>query len=262
MNVWIVLQIIGQILLALLLVILILILLVLLVPIRYKGQGCVEDPDPHESAEWERIGKSIQGALTISWFGPLLRLQVTYPAEPVMDLRIAWLHVDPMRLVRRTPKEPATGAEESAEQMQARDRIRHICRKADYYKRLLQKEETGYSIERLQRVLLRTLRRILPRRWEILADIGLGDPAATARVLEVQGLLYPLLAGHVQIHPEFLLYQMNVQGSCKGRIRLITIVVAALWIVLDRRIMRTFRRIRNADRNIAAHYEHRMANGG
>lgn len=262
MSALIILQWMGRVLLILLAIILVLLLLVLFVPIRYQVQFRIEDPEPHEAAEWERIGKSAAGTAVISWMGPLLRLHMTYPGEPMLELRVLFWHRDLMSLLPHKAQEEMPGQSDDKKQTPICDKIKRIWRKADYYKRVLQKEETGYTIGRLKEILFGTLRRILPQKWQLTADVGLGDPAATAKVLEVQGMLYPLIAGHVCIHPEFMQYQLNGEGSCKGGIRLVHLVIAALQVVMDRKVMLTLRRLRNADRNIEAHYERSAVNGG
>lgn len=250
-----VLQIIGCILLIILVILLVVLLALLLIPIRYKGELHIEDPEPHDEVVWASLGEHASGQFTCSWCGALVRAIVRYPAEQIVDLRIAWIHVDIMRMMRKPPAAESAGESGSQPQKVAiYDKIRGIYRKADYYLRVLRKEETGYTLGRLKEILLRTLQRILPSRWQMNGTVGLGDPAATARVLEVQGMLYPILAGHVSIDPVFLQYQMDIDGACRGAIRLLHIVTAAISAASDRRIRLTIRRIRSADKNIAAHY--------
>lgn len=259
----VILQWIGRVLLILLVILLVLILLVLLVPVRYRGAFSVSDPEPHEAPEWERVLHSLQGSLCASWMGPLLRLTIDWQDELRMDLQILFLHKDPRTLI---PSRQADDKEQTPSgdrpQPSPGERIRTLYRKVDYYKRVLQKEESGYTLDKGKRILFRTLRRVLPHRWQLVGDVGLGDPAATAKVLEVQGMLYPLLAGHVNIRPEFMQYQMNGEGYCKGRIRLVHLVIAALQMAADRKVIKTVRRIRNANRNIEAHYQRGAVNGG
>lgn len=252
-----ILQWIGWILLLLFVTVLLLLLLVLFVPIRYEGQLDVADPAPHEEAAWGALRGKASASAACRWLGPLLHISITLQGEIAADIRIAWLHIDPMSLAaRRGSKEPhAAREDEQAPQIGIYDKIVGVYRKADYYRRVLGKEETAHTIERLRTVLLRTMRRLLPQRWRVAGTIGLGDPAATARVLEVQGMLYPILAGHIDIAPEFEQYQMDIHGALHGRIRLVHLITALVSIVTDSRIRLTIRRCRNADRAIAAHYD-------
>lgn len=253
------LQLIGWILLALLVLMIVLLLIVLFVPIRYEGRFEVRDPEPHDEAAWGELRDRSSFHLSISWLGALIKGMLTYDGELSTDLRIAWVHVDPGSAGqgskgKRDHKETA----DETTQRSVRDRLTRLYRKADYYRRILRKEETSYTLTRCRQILVRTLRRLLPQRWQIAATVGLGDPAATANVLEAHGILYPFTAGHVELTPVFQQFQMDVSGEFKGRIRLLHIVVAVLQIAMDRRIRMTIRRLRNADRNIERHYQ-RMA---
>lgn len=250
-----ILQWIGRILLVLLVAVLAVLLLVLFVPILYEGRLRVEDPQPHDDAEWSTLQDKAAGWAVVSWLGSFVRGRIQWPEEPLLDLRIAWIHLDLQEMLSHKDKGEGDGEEDKApDSVSLCDKIKRILRKADYYYRVLHKEETGYTLSKLRRIILRTLRSILPRQWQVDAAIGLDDPAATARVLEVQGMLYPLIAGHVRIDPVFQSWQTDIDGYAKGRIRLIHLVAAALQIALDRRIRLTWRRVGNADQNIERHY--------
>lgn len=250
------LQLIGRILLVLLIVIVVLCLLILFVPIRYQGECKADDPQPHDDPQWDTFKDRITASASCAWLGPLLEACVSWDGELLLDLRIAWIHVNPMIWLHKDPESQEDKAP-SQEMPRAGiyDRIVKVARKADYYKRVLDKEETGYAVRRLKEILARALTRILPENWQMTGTIGLGDPAATAKVLEVQGILYPFVAGHVDIEPVFQQWQMNVAADMRGRIRLIHLLTAVVSIAADRKIRLTFRRIKNADRNIASHYK-------
>lgn len=255
-SVLLIVQYIGIVLLAILAVLLVLLLLVLLVPIRYRGEFSVEDPVPHEKAPWGDLSDRASGQIVVRWFGSLVRILVAFPAEQILDVRIAWIHPDVMAYLHREPGggNRQSGGGEPSPRVGFCDKIRRMYRKADYYRRVLRKEETTYTIERMQHILVETLRRILPERWQITGTVGLGDPAATARILEAQGILYPFTAGHMVIAPVFQQYQMDLSGSLQGRIRLLHLLTALLSAATDRRIRQTMRRLRRADQAIAAHY--------
>lgn len=253
-GVLLVLSIIGGILLLLVVIMLVLLLLILFVPIRYRGQFSVDDPEPQDAAHWGQLREHSACAFVCSWFGPLIRCDVTLPGDPIADIRIAWMHINPLT------RHPHQESDENPDAARGRstdriyDRVIGVYRKADYYWRVLRKEETAYTFNTVRRTGVTTLRRILPRQWEMTGTIGLGDPAMTARVLEIHGVLYPLLAGHVAVEPVFLQWQMDAHLTLKGHIRLIHVVTAVMTMVMDRRIRQTIRRLRNADKAIAAHY--------
>lgn len=247
--------IIGWILFILLVAAAVLLLLLLFVPIRYRGQLRIEDPEPRDEAAWANLRDHSYGHLHCSWFGPMVRFHVTYPDTPHIDLWIAWKHIEVASHDRKEHEDRQRGnSSRKTAPHGLYDRIKAFYRKADYYYRVLRKEDTAYTIARLRCILVRMLHHILPVRWRMTASVGLGDPAATARILEIQGMLFPLLVDHVLLEPVFMQYQMDVSGSFAGRIRLIHPVAAAVSVATDRRIRQTARRLRNADHNIAAHY--------
>lgn len=250
-------QILGWILLIALAMAAAVLLLILLVPIHYKAQLQIEDPEAHDEADWTDLKDRVSGGLICSWFGPLVRASVTYKDTPYVDVRIMWRHLDVMSMSRRNTgitKEKDRTAQDQENVPGIGARVKALYRKADYYWRVLRKEETSYSLHQLCSILHRTLRHILPVRWQMNGSIGLGDPAATARVLEIQGMLYPVLTDHTWIEPVFMQYQMDIMASAEGRIRLIHLLAAVVSAAADRRIRRTVRRLRSADSNIAAHY--------
>lgn len=235
----------------------VLIVLVLFAPIRYCGQFRIEDPVPRDEADWARLKERSSCNLTCSYLGPLVKARLSWSGDLLMDLRIAWIRIDLMALLgehKENPRHEDTDTEEEGQKTGIYDKIVGIYRKADYYKRVLAKEETGYTISKIWQIVRGAIARILPRQWQVMGTVGLGDPAATARILEIEGMLFPIVAGHLEITPVFMQYQMDLRGSMRGHIRLIHLLRAFLSIVIDRKVRQTMRRIRSADRNIAAHY--------
>lgn len=250
------LQFIGGALLIVLVAAMVLLLIILLVPIRYTGTFSIHDPEPHDDAAWADLQERAAGQFRLSWFGPLVKAMVCYPAEQIIDVRVAGIHMDVMSMVHKgsTGERPDGSAGDGMPRPGFYDKMKRTYRKADYYWRVLRKEETTCSIDRLRDLMISVVRRILPTYWHITGTVGLGDPAATARILEIQGMLYPFTADHIGIEPVFQQYQMDLVGSMRGRIRLIHLVTALITAAADRRIRLTVRRLKNADKSIAAHY--------
>lgn len=261
-GLWFVVQLILWIFVILLAIVLILAAIILLVPIRYEATFSLHDPEPHDEAQWGMLRESARVRASCTWLGGLAAASVSWPEDPAVQCHIAWIRLTPGE--RRTASRKRRGKETESQQMRQGgiyDRIVRMVRKADYYLRVARKEETTYTIERVRTILYRCMRRLLPRTWQMHGTIGIGDPAATARILEILGILYPVLDGHVCIEPVFLQWQMDAAGSMRGQIRLLPLVTAALSIAMDRRIRLTIRRIRGADINIARHYERIAAVG-
>ena len=79
---------IGIILLILLAIILIMIIIVLIVPIRYKADAKVDDPESHSefplSVFRDRSGVSAE----ITWFLGIIKILVTYPGGRLLSLKV------------------------------------------------------------------------------------------------------------------------------------------------------------------------------
>lgn len=250
------LQFVGWILCLLLILVFFMLALILLVPIRYRGEFSIKDPETHEKSDWVHVKERAAGTLTCSWLFSLVRGQFQWQDDPALQLRIAWVHLDTASLTAGRAGGNHKNAAAKEPQQGICDRIKRIWRKADYYNRVLHKTETTYSLQRLHQILMRFLKRILPQQWEIRGTVGLGDPAATAQILELEGMLYPILTGHIGILPVFDGWQLDLAGTMKGHIRVIHLLFAILSVLSDSRIRKTLRRFKNADRNIALHYSH------
>ena len=84
-----------------------------------------------------------------------------------------------------------------------RGTAKRLYRQFIYYKAIWDREETQQAFHLASAQLCRTLRHVLPRRINVRAAVGTGDPASTGQVLAVQGILYPWLGDKVQIVPDF-----------------------------------------------------------
>ena len=96
----------------------------------------------------------------------------------------------------------------------------------------------------LTRILLPPVLRMAPEEWGITGVIGLGDPARSAKVFSVQGLLYPVTAGHVAIGTEYELYRYDLSAASRGKIRTISLVSAVIRVFMYRDFRRMIKRIR------------------
>ena len=56
--------------------------------------------------------------------------------------------------------------------------------------------------------------------------------------MEAEGLLFPLICGHVWVTPDFDRYSAELVFSAKGSIRLIRVLVTALLLIADRNVRR------------------------
>lgn len=248
-----------------LLVVLVLVVLLLLVPIRYHGSFRVEDPKPRESVPDYGVlfREHAVGAFGFSWFGFLVRGGMTIPGEPVLMVRVLFWRFDVLEKIRtlsskKTPPEnrdaekeqpPGSWTEKLQTALAKGKGVLSIFRKV---LRLWNRRFTKRATDQIRRVLGRALPAILPGHWQVRGTLGLGDPAAGARIYEFLGILWPLVEGHVSIEVLPLAYQMDASLSFRGRIRLGTLLLAALRLVWNKDVRRLFHGIGRIRKAVAA----------
>ena len=227
----------GRILLWILLIVLVLILLILFVPIRYRLRFSVDDPKPHDEADPGALRDRLQCDFRFSWLVHLVSGGIAVPERPAFIVRILFLRLDIGEIIRRHPKKAKEKPDKEKEQAPSLhfpftpeelaeflryhahhiyDTMKSAAGKLRRALRLLQAEASRHTLEKLSGIVQR-----------LLASV-----------------LMPFVHGTFEILPVFTQYQTDVRGQISGRIFLVTILRAALAVVLDRQIMRTLRRVR------------------
>lgn len=255
----------GRILLWILLIVLVLILLILFVPIRYRLRFSVDDPKPHDEADPGALRDRLRCDFRFSWLVHLVSGGIAVPERPAFIVRILFLRLDIGEIIRRHPKKAKEKPDKEKEQAPSLhfpftpeelaeflryhahhiyDTMKSAAGKLRRALRLLQAEASRHTLEKLSGIVQRLLASVLPNRTRVFGTIGLSDPALEGDFMAVLGMLMPFVHGTFEILPVFTQYQTDVRGQISGRIFLVTILRAALAVVLDRQIMRTLRRVR------------------
>lgn len=125
------------------------------------------------------------------------------------------------------------------------DKIKHIVKNIRYYIKIIQSDTFKRAWKVCSGQVLLLLKAFAPKKlWGTLL-IGTGDPASTAQVLAVYGMLYPLIGNHIDITPDF--EQAIIEGDllARGRITVFRLLKTA-WIVFFnrdlRRLIKLFKR--------------------
>lgn len=119
-----------------------------------------------------------------------------------------------------------------------RGTAKRLYRQFIHYKAIWDREETRQAFHLASAQLCRTLRHVLPRRINVRAAVGTGDPASTGQVLAVQGILYPWLGDKVQIVPDFEEKRFEGEFHLKGQLRAGVVGFYALRLMLDKNVRR------------------------
>lgn len=107
----------------------------------------------------------------------------------------------------------------------------------------LKKDSTKQAYDDLKRYVFRLLKKIMPKKLKGEVIFGFDDPAITGQVLGAAALFLPLYKNHVQVIPDFEREVFLAEGKGKGRIQLFDVLYAVLCVLLNKNIMRTYRRL-------------------
>lgn len=127
------------------------------------------------------------------------------------------------------------------------DKIKKIRENIEYYLDVLQSDAFLKSYALCKKELGRILSYIKPRKVQADLMIGMGDPAATAKILSYYGMLYPIIGGNVNIVPDF--DEKRIEGNVliKGKLKLFTFLRAAFHIYFSKDIKRLLKLFKKED---------------
>ena len=125
------------------------------------------------------------------------------------------------------------------------DKIKHIIKNIRYYINVIQSNAFRSAWGVCSGEVISLLRSIRPRKLEGSFTVGTGDPATTAQILAVHGMLYPLIGEHIIMIPDFERFIIEGQFLVKGRITLFRFLKTAgrLFFHKDlRKVIRLFKK--------------------
>ena len=92
--------------------------------------------------------------------------------------------------------------------------------------------------------VLGILRSIRPRVLKGSFTIGTGDPAGTAQILAVHGMLYPLIGEHITICPDFEKTVIEGELQVRGKITLFRFLHTAGRLYFHRDLRKVIRQLK------------------
>lgn len=125
------------------------------------------------------------------------------------------------------------------------DKIKHIIKNIRYYINVIQSEPFCSAWGVCSGEVLGLLQSIRPRKLEGSFTVGTGEPASTAQILAIHGMLYPLIGEHITVIPDFERFVIEGQFLIKGRIALFRFLKTAgrLYFHKDlRKVIRLFKK--------------------
>lgn len=119
------------------------------------------------------------------------------------------------------------------------DKIKKVSEVKNSFIAYLKKEESRAAIKEIKHIILKVLRHILPQKLDAKVKFGFEDPATTGNILGVSSILYGVYGDKLQLEPDFEHQVLEGEYSFKGRIRVITLLIAA-WKLFKNKWIRDF----------------------
>lgn len=114
------------------------------------------------------------------------------------------------------------------------------------YADILRSEEFKDAFSLCGENLVKLLKQILPRKWEVSATLGFEDPATLGTVLGIHGILYSIVHRHVYITPAWDRSVIDVSGHFKGHITAAGILIIGLRVYFNKNIKKIIKMFKEA----------------
>ncbi|MCM1144100.1 MAG: DUF2953 domain-containing protein [Blautia sp.] len=127
------------------------------------------------------------------------------------------------------------------------DRIKDILENIEYYWGVLQGDTFKKAYSLCKDELASILAYIRPRKFRADIVVGTDDPATTGQILSYYGILYPLLGEHVTVTGDFERKRIEGTVYMKGKVRLFTLLKAAIRIYFSKDIKKLLKLFKKED---------------
>lgn len=114
------------------------------------------------------------------------------------------------------------------------DKIKHIIGNIRYYIDILKSENFQNVWSICGGEIISLLKSIAPKKLEGNLTIGTGDPASTAQILAVYGMLYPFIGNHIFITPDFENPVFEGDFYVRGRITVLKALKTAIKVYFNK----------------------------
>lgn len=116
------------------------------------------------------------------------------------------------------------------------DRIKSISNQIEYYKGIIASDIFQQSFQLCKGELFSILKSLKPQKFEADVIVGMDDPATTAQILAIWGMLYPIIGEHVNVAGDFEQNRIEGHVLIKGKIKVFTFVRAVMRIYFNKDI--------------------------
>lgn len=127
------------------------------------------------------------------------------------------------------------------------DKIKEIKENADHYLKILKREEVQRLLKKVIRMLGKMLMHIRPRKFQVIAHVGMEDPATTGKIMSIQGLMYPWIAERIVIFPYFEEKKLEANFYIAGHTILGVLLFLVLRVVIHKDVLTLIRLLRKKE---------------
>ena len=126
------------------------------------------------------------------------------------------------------------------------DTIRKISGRGAAAREILESRSGGRAWRKGKRKALKVLRAVLPERYRIAGNAGLGDPAATGTLMMAQSVLYPWTGERLLVLPDFESEEitLDITGEGRGAFMIATVLFGFLALYLDKDVRFVWERLK------------------
>ena len=121
------------------------------------------------------------------------------------------------------------------------DKIKHVINNIRYYVAVIQSNCFKRTFALCKTEVFSLLASIMPRKIKGDFTIGTGDPASTAQVLAIHGMLYPLIGNDINITPDFENSVIEGDFFLKGKITVFKVLKTAIKVYFNRDMRKVIR---------------------
>lgn len=125
--------------------------------------------------------------------------------------------------------------------LQICDKIKHIVKNVRYYVAIMKSNCFQRAFSLCKEEVFSLIKSIMPRKLKGSFLIGTGDPASTAQILAVHGMLYPFIGNHITIVPDFENTVIEGDLFIKGRITVFKILKTAVKVYFNKDVRKVLR---------------------
>lgn len=116
------------------------------------------------------------------------------------------------------------------------DRIKSISNQIEYYKGIIASDIFQQSFQLCKGELFSIMKSLKPQKFKADVIVGMDDPATTAQILAIWGMLYPIIGEHVNVAGDFEQNRIEGHVLIKGKIKVFTFVRAVMRIYFNKDI--------------------------